>query len=427
MKRTINLRVRILRCFTFRYMARGSAYLLPVVTMAAPCVGQDMSVQEPSSASSNEAFLGVRVLKTGGAGNVGWSATLPASCAGCRLVINRYTSGQTDKDIFFHLFVPRSLTKIGPIHLRIEPSAVRDVLVGNTDYELPLRGFARLEPRADGMTHAPFTRTREGIAFDVPVRPHGVSLPPDDLADVTEQYTFIETPGVYIRIGHADEQRRRGAYATGPWPKVEIAAAINLEFAAREAINALKLDSTLGKYGVANIMLMNFDTNYPTLGPDSAHDDWPPHWHMHLLWNGTPKVRKVGHFYIGPDGLMLQNQSGDLVSLTSSTRANTWYARGQTDETRTPDGRLIYAHTITPEGYFTLTSPDGACRFTPISKAFDSGVNLSCDGRTAPLSVRAEDDTGAGTLRLFLGGRLAKTYRYDPDTGAVLSVSSAER
>ncbi len=401
--------------------------LLLVIGLGGLLGGQATLARNVDQGTGQHAFLGVRVLKTEDAGSLAWSAMLPAHCRGCRLVLNAYVSGQNPKEIFFHVVVPRSRTKLVPIFLRIDPRAVRAVLVGNTDFDLSKTGFSRPQRRADGMASVHFHRSRDGITFDVPLHPRGTSLPPDDLADVTELYTFIETPGVYIRVAHADLQRRRGAYASGPWPEVEAKAALNLEFATREAVKALQLNSALQKDGVATIMLMNFDTNYPTLGPNEAHDDWPPHWHMHLYWKDAPKVRKVGHFYIAPNGLLIENESSDLTSLKRGDRETRWYARGESDETRTPGGKVLYSQTVTAEGYFKLASSHGECLFTPVAGGLDSGVSLSCGGTHPPLRVRAEDDPAQGTLELFLDDRLVEDYRYDPDTGALLSVTDTPR
>ena len=140
---------------------------------------------------------------------------------------------------------------------------------------------------------------------------------------------------------------------------------------------------------------------------------------MHLYWINAPKVRKVGHFYIGPDGLLIQNQSGELQA--------EWYARDEPDATTTPGGEVLYTQTITQEGYFTLASPQGTCRFTPVSRGFQTGVNLACDNGTPPLRVRADDDSDRGKLRLYLDGRLAQVFRYDVDTGRLTRTESGPK
>lgn len=403
---------------------RVSVALLAAVAALGFFEGPEVAAQTAKTEQADQAFLGVRVLKTADAGEIGWTADLASSCGQCRLLLSEHTSGQNGKEFFFHLWVPRAAASIGPIHLKLDSSKIRGILVSYTDTGLAERGWVRTEERANGVGAVPYRRVSDGVVFEIPAVLKGVSLPPDDLADVSQDYTFIETPGVYIRISHADKQRRRGAYASGIWPALEAKAALNLEFAAREAIRILHLDTALKDSGVANIMLMNFDTNYPTLGPNEAHDDWPPHWHMHLFWNEEPKVRKVGHFYIRPDGLLGQFMSDDWKSYQDRIRQKKWYGSGEADETRTPDGRLLYSHTITQEGWFRLASPLGSCLFRPISGGFDSGVSLSCGDERPPMQIRATDDTVGGRIQLFLNDRLVDDYRYDPDTGALLSTGS---
>lgn len=401
------------RCLGALLNVRKSLMTLVVLTS----LGSYLAAASASVAEA--AFLGVRVLKTAGAGELTWSAHLPASCVGCELIVNRLTSGQNSKEILFHISMPKGMAATGPIVLQISPAKVRAVLASYTDVDLPKRGFVRAEARASGVTTIAFTRGETGITFDVPAALHGHDLPPDDLADVSEQYSYLESAGLYVRIGHADSGRRSGPYTGGAWPAVEARAALNLEFATREAVKKLHLVNAVQAAGAATIMLMNFDTNYPTLGPDEAHEDWPPHWHMHLYWNTGPKVRRVGHFFIAPNGLLTQDQVSELKPGSSATFEKRWYARGEADETRAPDGRLLYAQTITPEGYFMLSSPTSTCRFRPLVGGFDSGVHLSCSGQRE-VRLRAEDDISSGTLRVFLDDKMVEQHRYDTDTGELL-------
>lgn len=399
----------------------GRSWYLSLLAALSIIAGSPPAIAEvPPAGHEAMAFLGVRVLKTVGAGTVAWTPHLPDGCVRCQLVLNRATSTQNSKEILFHLSIPKSLTSIGPIVVQIDSRIVRGVLASYTDSDLPQRGFARPELRTNGAVSVAFTRRRDGITFDVPGALFGHDLPPDDLGDVSEHYTYLETPGVYVRVGHADAARRRGPYASGPWPDVEARAALNLEFAAREAIVALHLDKTLGDDGVTTVMLMNFDTNYPTLGPDEAHDDWPPHWHMHLYWNDGPKVRRVGHFFISSDGLLTQDQVSELEPGSPAAWTKRWYARGEADQTVGRDGRLLYAQTITTAGFFMLSAPSGTCRFTPVRGGFDSGVILSCDTGRPDAKILAIDDTAAGSMRLFIDDRMIGKYDYDTDTGALI-------
>lgn len=384
--------------------------------LANPAVSQSLNA---AVAPDTTAFFGVRVLKVPGAGRLTWTVELPPGCVGCRLVINDYAAGQNAKEFFFHVTVPAGQRAQGPFRVKVDSSKVRGVIVSYTDTGMGRRGYASDLARTIGLAPTPFVKTADTITFDVPARLEGVSMPPDDLGEVSQYYTYIETPGVYIRIGHADPQRRAGPYATGPWPARQAAAALNLEFATREAIDALKLPEALPGLGVSTIMLMNFDTNYPTLGPDEAHEDWPPHWHMHLYWRDVPRVRKVAHFYLSEAGLLTGDFSSDLKGSSFNDRAKRWYPNGTANETRTPSGELVYSQTVTPEGFFRLQTSKGSCLIRPVGRGFDTGGIVTCDDGAQSIRIRAEDNPDAGTLSLYRNDELAMEYRYNTDTGAI--------
>lgn len=391
------------------------------VLLTGPLAPPAFGLTEASAPASQMqmAFLGVRVLKAAGAGNVRWSAELPPGCNACRLVLNDRTAGQNAKEFFFHAWVPQG--DVGPIRIKVDVAKIRGVIASFTDLELSKRGYATDQRRAVGLATVPFTRQADGIAFTIPRRLGGVSMPPDDLTDVTQDYTYVETPGVYIRVAHTNAQRRGGPYAATPWPTRQAAAALNLEFATREAIDKLGMVKTLAAKGVKTIMLMNFDTNYPTLGPEEAHADWPPHWHMHLYWNDVPRVRRVGHFYFSHDGLLIANMVSDLKPGSLTQRTERWLQRNEPDETRTPSGELVYAQTVTAKGWFRLSTEHESCLLKPLRGGFDSGATVTCDNGVGPTTVRAVDDVSQGSIAVYLSGKLSKKYRYDTDTGGLIN------
>jgi hypothetical protein len=356
---------------------------------------------EVESAAQQVYFLGVRVLKSNGAGELKWLVELPATCASCELKINPFTSGQNPKEFWFHFLAPNAPELIQDVRIKVDPGKIRGVLVGKT--------------------HIPFAKTADGIRFDTPRNGPRVAdlsgfnnLPADGPAEVTEMYTYLETPAVETRIEHADEQRRNGPYTTGPWPAIERQSALNLEFAAREAIVRLGLDRTVRERGLGTILLMGFDTNFPTQGPEDAHGDNPPHWHMHMSWSREPIIREIGHFYIGPNGLLKNNGVGNMV-----TDKGAQFERGQTHKTLTESGETLYTQTITPVGYFTLGTSEGTCRFAPIASGFQSGVDLACDNSITHQRIRAEDDIAKGRLQVFLNDHLVEQHFYDPDNGVL--------
>jgi len=349
--------------------------------------------------TSAETFMGVRVLKKENAGTLQWSVELPSGCRPCQLEDNADTRIENGREFYFHLLVPSSLPVVQGMRIKVDPDKVRGVLVGRD--------------------HVPFVRTTDGITFDAPRNGPTLSqladfytLPGYVPGDVSDMRTYLETPGVETRVEHADEKRRAGPYKTGPWPAVERQAALNLEFAAREAIVALGLDKTVQERGLGTILLMGFDTNFPTVEPHGAHEDNPPHWHMHLSWSRKPVIREVGHFYISPEGLLTTNE----VEYIDSSRNHTLGA-GQVYRLVSDTGELLYTHTITPEGHFVLGTLQGACRFSPVERGFDSGVVVSCGKGHFTLQVRAEDDLESGRLRVLINNRVVEQYSYDPDNG----------
>jgi hypothetical protein len=343
----------------------------------------------------DEAFIGVRVLKTKGAGDLDWTAELPPECSPCRLQMNEKTSAENPKEFYFHFFMPGALDKVR-VRVKVDPKKVRGVVTNRNEI--------------------PFTKIADGIVFDVPrhMQPEGGE---------PALFTYIETTGVRTRIEHADEERRYGPYATGPWPELQRQAALNLEFGAREAINALGLDRTMQDRGLGVIQLMGFDTNNPTLGPDQAHGDSPPHWHMHVYWGGSlDSSFVVPHFYIDEQGLLTHNKvawkrppTNDAHQAQKTGR----YERGQTHETLTPTGEVLFTHTITAEGYFEFAAAGGKCLLAPVGNGFQTGVDVRCDNGAPARQVRAEDELDKGRLRLFVNKQLADEYLYDTDTFAL--------
>jgi hypothetical protein len=196
---------------------------------------------------------------------------------------------------------------------------------------------------------------------------------------------------------------------------LERQAALNLEFAAREAIVELGLDKTVREGALGTILLMSFDTNYPTQAPTEAHGDDPPHWHMHMFWSHAPIIREIGHFYIGVDGLLTRNGVGNMV-----TQKGARFARGETHTTLTENGQVLYTQTITTEGYFILGTPTGgACRFTPVQGGFHTGVDLICDKGNGRRRIRAEDDIDQGRMSIYVNDRLVEQHLYDRDNGVL--------
>ncbi len=381
---------------------RGILALLALAGFGEPIVVRASDSHDSSPAAKSvpqEAFLGVRVLKADGAGTLKWSVKLPANCVHCRLILNKATSGQNPREFYFHLIAPAKYDVIHGVHVTMDPAKARSLFVGRSEVK--------------------FNRVANGIVFDVPRNGPLISdlntfhtVPALAPGDVTDQYTYIDTPAVETRVEHADEKRRNGPYAKGPWPGVQRQAALNLEFAARDAIVALGLDKSVRESGIGTILLMGFDTNYPTLTPEYGHEDDPPHWHMHFSWSHDPVIRQVGHLSINAEGLLTDNLVVDIVTNTSYL-----YKGGQTHETKTDSAQVIYTHTITPEGHFILGTAQGSCRLTPTGTGFQSGVDVACTNNNHRARVRAEDDLNRGLLQVFVNDQLVEEHWYNSDNG----------
>ncbi len=304
----------------------------------------------------------------------------PSSCPACALVATPLFNADNARETVIALDVPRrrslELAFHGPA------AAIRRVILEGGD--------------------VPF-RTRAGGLV--------VQLPPvaGDAITAAEVATHVVEPGMVVRFEHADPARRAGAYATGGFPVLQRRAADHLEFALREVVRQLGLGEEVERERLGRIQIMGFDTNAP-----HGHLDTPPHIHMHLRWPNDTGTQ-IGHYYIGDDGLLTYN----VVGVKGIAGAERRFGRGDVFTTIGPDGRGVYSHRITPEGWLEIGRPGTKpCLVRPAGGAgFDSGALLACPGRS-PARVAVTDDPGVLTV---VTGRIAEVFRYDPDTGRLLS------
>jgi hypothetical protein len=232
-----------------------------------------------------------------------------------------------------------------------------------------------------------------------------------DAITAAEYAMHIVEPGMVLRLEHADPSRRAGAYRSGEFPIRQRRAADTLEFAQREVVRVLGLGEQVARDNLGTIQIMGFDTNDP-----HGHLDNPPHMHMHLRWpqdTGT----QIGHFYLDADGLLTRNDMG----IKGINRPARTYGKGETATTIGPDGREVYAHTITAQGWLQLGRPKQApCLIQPLGKGgFDSGARIVCPGMQ-PISLTVQNDLVEGKVTVRTGD-IEETYRYDVDTGAMTS------
>lgn len=305
----------------------------------------------------------------------------PASCPACTPVTTPLFNADNPRETIVALRVPRLRSL--ELAFRGPRDAVRRIILSGGDI--------------------PFRAAATGVV---------VQLPPvaSDAITAAEVATHIVEPGMVLRFEHADPARRAGAYATGPFPTLQRKAADVLEFAQREAVRRLRLGEEVERDGLGRIQIMGFDTNAP-----HGHGDAPPHVHMHLRWPSDTGTQ-ISHLYIGADGRLTHNVVG-VKGLAAEQRR---FGPGETFTTTGPDGRPVYSHRITPEGWLEIARPGGpVCLIRPEGDTgFEAGAEIRC-GDDAPTRIAVTDDP-AGILTVHTGP-VTEVFRYDPDTGALLS------
>lgn len=363
-------------------MAAGMMLATTAATAAPDAGAPDAAVGEPAEATVRVVLKFVKHLA--GAG-VRFDA---ASCPACRLVTEANWNADNDRETVVAVTVPRMRSL--ELGFAGSVATIRRVILEGGD--LPFR--------------------YEGARIVVALPPV-----PADAITAGEVATHIVEPGMVLRFEHADPARRAGDYAGGRFPAVERAAADVLEFAQREAVRELGLGEHVARAGLGTIQIMGFDTNAP-----HDHRDSPPHIHMHLRWPGNTGTQ-IGHYYIGPDGLLTHNVVG-VKGLDAPQRR---FERGQAFTTIGADGQGVYTHRITAEGWLDLGRSDGPpCHIRPAGAGgFASGAIVACPGQ-APRRISVDDDLAHGVLTVDTDA-IRETFRYDPDTGRLTSPSDVPR
>lgn len=347
---------------------------------------------EPAGSNDDEPVKAVfKFVKTGMRAERPAVRWLPASCPACNALDAPAFDRENPLETLIALRLPRRRSL--ELRFKVEPGAVKRVLLQTGDLAFRI----------------------EGDELVLPVPPLW-----SDAVFAGEMATHIVEPGMVLRFEHANPLRRAGKYATGMFPSLERRAADNLEFAQREFIRSSGLGRHLEQDGLGQIMLMGFDTNYPF-----GHTDFPAHFHMHLRWPvGAGAGTQIGHYYIDSHGLVINN----VVGWVGVGAAEKVFARGETFTTRDLQGHPAYMHTVTPEGWVRIARPgQPPCLIRPVATSagagFDTGAALECPGRET-VTIRVEDDLSAGLVRVS-SNRVDEIFRYDPDTGRLLSPTVA--
>ncbi len=251
-----------------------------------------------------------------------------------------------------------------------------------------------------GSSDVPFKATNNQLALQLPP----LIANNDRVADM---HMIVPFPGVDLRLEVADANQRGGEYAKKPYPFDARTAAMAVEFALLEAIQALELDQNIGLGSCGPIYLMGFDTNNPC-----GHTDWPPHVHLHMARPayGAP----IGHYYFDSNFTFSHN-----IMYSRKVNAEvTQFERGVPCPHYAPDGSMLFDLTITKTGSLRLSAANGnSALIEPIDSGFNTGAYVSVDNRVMEIAVTLNDKPAS--VQVARDG-VPTHYLFDPDTGAYL-------
>jgi hypothetical protein len=342
-----------------------------------------LAVSTPALAQGDDVRVVVKFVKADGA--TGPVAVFdPSSCPTCVLVQDPEYARENGHETLIDLRVPRRRTL-------------------DLAFDAPAGGVRRVVLETGDIA---FTQVGGRLT---------VHLPPliDDAVNAGEFHTNIVEPGMVVRIEHDDPARRAGAYADVLGDFMQRRAADVLTFAQREAVRQLGIGQAVERDGLGKILIMGFDTNFP-----HGHTDAPAHMHMHMRWPDNAGTQ-ISHYYIDERGLLVRNEVG-IQLLNAPQRI---FGPGETFTTIDRRGRPAYSHTITAEGWLALADALGqTCVVRPVETGFQSGAVVSCPGRPEQ-TIQVQDDVVDGVLRVRTG-RIEEVFRYDIDTGALMSAKA---
>lgn len=348
------------------------------------------ALRASAEASLSFVAVGVKLMKSAPQDRApAFRVDLPGDCADCSLVSNPAFHGENVREMYFHVCVPTDRATVKNIRIDVAGVPIRAVIV-----------------EKNGI---PFSTAGGFVTFDLPVVPRARS-------STLEVQTSLEWPGIVLRIEHAFEDRRAGKYASGEFPAVQRAAALNLEFGLREAIRDLALAGEVQTRGLGKIHLMGFDTNNPM-----GHEDYPPHLHLILRWPHFAGSQ-APHFYINDKGRIVPDVSVTIDGMPHITA--THIGKGAWLPAIDYLGETLYQTLVTDDGGVVLRRPGAAsCALKPLDgggRGFASGALVTC-ASSAVYRVQASDNTDRGEVRVSVNSRLPEVYRYDVDTAVLLS------
>jgi hypothetical protein len=272
--------------------------------------------------------------------------------------------------------------------------------------DLSLSWDAGVSAVVSGDERLDLAREGDRVSCSVPV----VAASPDDCRHTMNVYTHVGTDALPVRVEHNHPERRAGHYADVPWVGAQARAALNLVFAAREAVEDWGVADRLHDDGRGTLRLMGFESN------DPPHGDFPPHWHLNLglpePWEGS----QIPHLYLDEAGRTTRNE---VAVLGRPERSRTHGVRDPL-ELRDADGRVRVVVDVRPDGGVDLGPAPGEWRYSLV--AGDGGFpgSVAVERRGEPWrAVAVRDDVRTGRLSVTVSGECERTetYEYDPLTG----------
>ncbi len=250
------------------------------------------------------------------------------------------------------------------------------------------------------------------VSFEVTDKTLTLTIPAltTDADRTADMHMIVPFTGVEFRLEVARLNQRAGSYATGDFPYSARTAAVVVQFALLEAVQALGLDEEIGLGPCGPIYIMGFDTNNPC-----GHTDWPPHVHLHMARPayGAP----IGHYYFDSSLRFSHNLLYSRKVETDIQRLE----RGERCLHHAPDGSLLFDLSITTSGGLCLrSSKNDTVLIEPIGKGFDTGATVTMGD--IPTSINANVSYNTGTVEAYRNDTVTR-YHFDSDTGRFLSES----
>lgn len=261
-------------------------------------------------------------------------------------------------------------------------------------------------------------------AKNVAMTADGAVLTPTAPSGGASYLTMVRDGAIELALHHHVEGAQHGPYGGRPLPWKKIRASDNWRAACREIFHRAGLADPKATDG-ASVKLYGFDSNFP-----NRHVDHPEHFHVMLEWEGWQK-NNVGHYTLDEKGFIRGNNflvCGDIAGgLPKGYHAQ---KLGETTEYVGPSGKPLFSLVMLEGGVgLVLRRPGSDAAWRIQSNRPSESVRMSVrpdavSGWKDLGSCSVVDDTERGRYVIRFednGERRAETFRYDRDTGRLVS------